>query len=67
MIIFLLSAERKGGLDSVANFTSGKKTKNAKKIDIFSKRLVFMIVIEDIHWSLVVRVNPGQVFDNIKR
>ena len=64
---FFFSQLKEGGPDSVANFTSGKKTKNAKKIDVFAKRLVFIIINADLHWSLVVLVNPGQVFDNKRK
>lgn len=36
-----------------------------KKIDIFDKKLIFVPVNSDLHWSLCVVVNPGSIANNI--
>jgi sentrin-specific protease 7 len=35
-----------------------------KKIDIFEKKLIFVPVNSDLHWSLAVVVNPGFIANN---
>ena len=35
-----------------------------KKIDIFQKKLIFVPVNSDLHWSLAVVVNPGFIANN---
>ena len=35
-----------------------------KKIDIFEKKLIFVPVNSDLHWSLCVVVNPGSISNN---
>jgi Ulp1 family protease len=45
--------EEENDPSSVASWT--KK----KKIDIFKKKLIFVPVNADLHWSLCVIVNPG--------
>jgi len=35
-----------------------------KKIDIFEKKLIFVPVNSDLHWSLCVIVNPGFIANN---
>ncbi len=35
-----------------------------KKIDIFEKKLIFVPVNSDLHWSLCVVVNPGFIANN---
>ena len=35
-----------------------------KKIDIFEKKLIFVPVNSDLHWSLCVVVNPGSIANN---
>lgn len=35
-----------------------------KRIDIFEKKLIFVPVNSDLHWSLCVVVNPGFIANN---
>jgi Ulp1 family protease len=35
-----------------------------KKINIFEKKLIFVPVNSDLHWSLCVVVNPGSIANN---
>jgi len=35
-----------------------------KNIDIFQKKLIFVPVNSDLHWSLAVVVNPGFIGNN---
>ena len=49
------------GPDAVASWTA------KKNINIFEKKLIFIPVNADLHWSLCVVVNPGLIanyFDN---
>ena len=48
------------GPESVLHWTSSKR----KNVDIFTKRLIFIVINKDIHWSLVVLVNPGRIFSD---
>lgn len=50
----------KNGASGVARWT--KK----KGIDIFEKKMIFIPINKDLHWSLCVVVNPGQVLRNHK-
>lgn len=43
------------GLAAVSNWTT------KKRINIFTKRMIFIPVHQDMHWSLCVVVNPGLV------
>jgi Ulp1 family protease len=47
---------RKEGTDAVESWTS------RKSIDIFKKRLLFIPINKNLHWSLCVVVNPVNVF-----
>jgi len=46
------------GPEAVASWT--KK----KNINIFEKKLIFIPVNADLHWSLCVVVNPGLIVNN---
>ena len=46
------------GPQAVSSWTS------KKKIDIFEKKLIFVPVNSDLHWSLAVVVNPGFIANN---
>lgn len=46
------------GKKSVESWTANKG------IDIFKKKLIFIPVHEDCHWSLCVVVNPGHIANN---
>ena len=46
------------GPESVASWTANKG------IDIFKKKLIFIPVHADVHWSLCVVVNPGHIANN---
>ncbi|GFH58426.1 hypothetical protein CTEN210_14902 [Chaetoceros tenuissimus] len=46
------------GVESVKSWTA------KKNIDIFEKKYVFVPVNKDIHWSLLVIVNPGNIFSD---
>ena len=48
------------GPDSVLNWTSSKR----KNVTVFDKKIIFIVVNKDIHWSLFVLVNPGRVFSD---
>jgi Ulp1 family protease len=37
-----------------------------KKIDVFSKKFIFIPVNEGLHWSLCIVVNPGAILNNLK-
>jgi Ulp1 family protease len=37
-----------------------------KKIDVFTKRFIFLPVNQSLHWSLCVVVNPGAILNNLK-
>ena len=57
---FMTTMKEKGPV-AVASWTE------KKNIDLFQKKLVFIPVNADLHWSLCVVVNPGKVanwFDN---
>lgn len=43
------------GVDAVASWTVNKK------INVFEKKLIFIPVNADLHWSLCVVVNPGLI------
>ena len=43
------------GVESVMSWTA------KKNIDIFEKKYIFVPVNKDIHWSLLVIVNPGNI------
>lgn len=45
------------GPDSVASWT------RRKKINIFEKKLIFVPIVKQMHWSLCVIVNPGALVD----
>ncbi len=47
------------GPESISSWTA------KKGIDIFEKKLIFIPVNKDIHWSLFVIVNPGKVMNII--
>ena len=46
------------GPEAVASWTE------KKNINVFSKKLIFVPVNADLHWSLCVVVNPGLVANN---
>ena len=46
---------KKNGPDAVLSWTE------KKDINIFEKKLIFIPVHADLHWSLLVVVNPGQI------
>ena len=46
------------GPEAVSSWTA------KKKIDIFEKKLIFVPVNRDLHWSLCVVVNPGFIGNN---
>ncbi|GFH57133.1 hypothetical protein CTEN210_13609 [Chaetoceros tenuissimus] len=46
------------GVESVVSWTA------KKNIDIFEKKYVFVPVNKDIHWSLLVIVNPGNIISD---
>ena len=48
------------GVESVMSWTA------SRKIDIFDKKYVFVPVNKDIHWSLLVIVNPGKIVSDDK-
>jgi Ulp1 family protease len=50
---------KENGPDAVALWT-GKKN-----INLFQKKLVFIPVNADLHWSLCVVVNPGLIVNNL--
>lgn len=43
------------GVDAVASWTVNKK------INVFEKKLIFIPVNANLHWSLCVVVNPGRI------
>lgn len=43
---------------------SVEKWTKKKGIDVFKKKLIFIPVNADLHWSLCVVVNPGQIVNN---
>jgi sentrin-specific protease 7 len=51
---FMTTMKEKGP-EAVASWTE------KKNIDLFQKKLVFIPVNADLHWSLCVVVNPGKV------
>ena len=48
-----MNTPKKDGPESVASWTVNTKT------NVFKKRLIFLPINADIHWSLCVVVNPG--------
>ena len=46
------------GAEAVSSWTA------KKRIDIFEKKLIFVPVNSDLHWSLCVVVNPGFIGNN---
>jgi len=46
---------KNNGPESVASWTA------KKKINVFQKKLIFIPVNADLHWSLCVVVNPGLI------
>jgi Ulp1 family protease len=53
-----MSALKREGLEAVASWTVNKK------INVFEKKLIFIPINADLHWSLCVVVNPGHVANN---
>ena len=49
------------GTQAVSSWTANKN------INVFEKRLVFIPVNENLHWSLCVVVNPGLIANNYDR
>ena len=49
------------GLEAVSKWTENKN------INVFEKKLVFIPVNADLHWSLCVVVNPGLIANNLDR
>lgn len=56
---FFQSLEENGP-NSVVNWTSSRR----KNVNVFDKKMIFIIVNKDMHWSLLVLVNPGRVFSD---
>ena len=54
---FMTTLKRKG-VDAVSSWTANKN------INVFKKRLIFVPVNADLHWSLCVVVNPGLIASN---
>lgn len=46
------------GVNAVTSWTA------KKRIDIFEKKFIFIPVNKDIHWSLLVVVNPGKMINS---
>ncbi|GFH53921.1 hypothetical protein CTEN210_10397 [Chaetoceros tenuissimus] len=57
---FYTELEQKG-VESVTSWTANRN------IDIFEKKYVFVPVNKDIHWSLLVIVNPGKIVSDDKK
>lgn len=49
------------GTKAVSSWTANKN------INVFKKRLIFIPVNENLHWSLCVVVNPGLIANNYDR
>ena len=49
------------GIQAVSSWTANKN------INVFKKRLIFIPVNENLHWSLCVVVNPGLIANNYDR
>ena len=49
------------GIKAVSSWTANKN------INVFKKRLIFIPVNENLHWSLCVVVNPGLIANNYDR
>ena len=49
------------GIQAVSSWTANKN------INVFKKRLIFVPVNADLHWSLCVVVNPGLIANNYDR
>ena len=47
------------GIKAIASWTE------KKNINVFEKKLVFIPVNADLHWSLCVVVNPGLIANNL--
>jgi len=47
------------GPEAIASWTE------KKNINVFEKKLVFIPVNADLHWSLCVVVNPGLIANNL--
>ena len=47
------------GSEAIASWTE------KKNINVFEKKLVFIPVNADLHWSLCVVVNPGLIANNL--
>lgn len=53
-----MSTIKDDGPEAVASWTA------KKNINIFDKKLIFIPVNADLHWSLCVVVNPGLIANN---
>lgn len=53
-----MSTLKKDGPQAVSSWTA------KKHINVFNKRLIFVPVNADLHWSLCVIVNPGLIANN---
>ena len=56
-----MSTLKSDGVQAVASWTKNKN------INVFTKRLLFLPVNADLHWSLCVVVNPGLIGSNHAR
>lgn len=54
------TALSKDGPKAVASWTA------RKKIDVFTKKFIFIPVNQSLHWSLCVVVNPGAILNNLR-
>ena len=52
---------KREGVGAVSSWTQNKN------INVFTKRLIFVPVNADLHWSLCVVVNPGLIASNRAR
>ena len=50
-----MTALKHDGVDAVTSWTE------KKKINVFEKKLIFVPIHADLHWSLCVIVNPGLI------
>jgi len=50
-----MSTLKSEGLEAVASWTVNKK------INVFEKKLIFIPINANLHWSLCVVVNPGLI------
>jgi len=55
---FMTTLKEKGP-EAIASWTE------KKNINVFEKKLVFIPVNADLHWSLCVVVNPGLIANNL--